>query len=127
VEVASKEQQNAIVQVNDTVNALDHKTQQNASIASEVNQIAVQTDQIADVVVQSAEEKEFKGKDTIKAKELAQYVVSSSSNSSVEKINTPISKPQVTSKPTVEKKTTSSQVLEKVVASSSDDDEWESF
>jgi methyl-accepting chemotaxis protein len=126
VEVASKEQQNAIVQVNDTVNALDHKTQQNASIASEVNQIAVQTDQIADVVVQSAEEKEFKGKDTIKAKELAQYVVSSSSNSSVEKINTPISKPQVTSKPTVEKKTTSSQVLEKVVASSSDD-EWESF
>jgi methyl-accepting chemotaxis protein len=134
VEVASKEQQNAIVQVNDTVNALDHKTQQNASIASEVNQIAVQTDQIADVVVQSAEEKEFKGKETIKAKELAQNVVSSSSNSSVEKINTPISKPQdnfltqqVTSKPTVEKKTTSSQVLEKVVASSSDDDEWESF
>ena len=65
VKTASKEQQEAIVQINDAINSLDRQTQENANIASEANQIAIQTDNIAKLVVQSADEKEFNGKDTV--------------------------------------------------------------
>ena len=69
VEGASKEQLIGIEQINDTVNQLDKQTQQNAMIASETNDIAKQTDTIAKLVVASADEKEFVGKNTVKAKE----------------------------------------------------------
>ncbi|MEA3498335.1 MAG: methyl-accepting chemotaxis protein [Campylobacterota bacterium] len=68
VESASKEQLSGIEQVNDSINALDQQTQQNANIASQTNSVAVQTDTIAKLVVSSANAKEFDGKDSVKIK-----------------------------------------------------------
>ena len=70
VESASKEQLSGIEQINDAVNQLDQQTQQNAMIASQTNSVAVQTDTIAKLVVSNANEKEFIGKDTAKAKNM---------------------------------------------------------
>ncbi|MEA2017495.1 MAG: methyl-accepting chemotaxis protein [Campylobacterota bacterium] len=71
VESASKEQQLGVEQINDAVAQLDQQTQANASIASETNDIASQTDTIAKLVIQNANEKEFIGKDSVKAREMS--------------------------------------------------------
>jgi len=68
VENASKEQLLGIEQINDAVNSLDQQTQQNASIANQTQEVAMQTDNIAKLVVSDANEKEFIGKDTVQAK-----------------------------------------------------------
>jgi len=65
VESASREQLVGIEQINDAVNQLDQQTQQNAMIASQTNDVAVQTDTIAKLVVSNADEKEFVGKNSI--------------------------------------------------------------
>jgi methyl-accepting chemotaxis protein len=70
IETASKEQQTGIVQINDAVNSLDKQTQQNASIANQTHNVAVQTDTIAKLVVSDANEKEFIGKSNVQAKDL---------------------------------------------------------
>jgi len=62
VENASKEQQQGIAQINDAVSNLDRQTQQNASIASDTQKIAMNTDSISKQVVDSANSKEFIGK-----------------------------------------------------------------
>ena len=59
---ASKEQEAGIVQINDAVSTLDQQTQQNASIASQTQDIALQTDSIAKEIVADAMKKEFIGK-----------------------------------------------------------------
>jgi methyl-accepting chemotaxis protein len=68
IETASKEQQTGIRQINDAIASLDKQTQQNASIAAQTNDVAIQTDEIAKIVVEDAERKEFEGKDSIKPK-----------------------------------------------------------
>jgi len=68
VESASKEQLQGIEQINDAVNSLDQQTQQNAMIASQTHDVAVQTDTIAKLVVSSANEKNFIGKDSVQPK-----------------------------------------------------------
>jgi methyl-accepting chemotaxis protein len=68
VEMASKEQLKGIEQINDAVNSLDQKTQQNATIASQTHDITVNTDNIAKLIVSNANEKQFIGKDDVKAK-----------------------------------------------------------
>jgi len=68
VETASKEQQRGIEQINDSISNLDRQTQEIASTASQTHDIAIQTDNIAKEVVTNANEKEFTGKDSIKAK-----------------------------------------------------------
>ena len=120
VETASKEQQMGIVQINDAVNSLDRQTQENANIASETNGIAVQTDNIAKMIVQSADEKEFHGKNQVKAKEIRV------SNAMPEKVQ---NNPSIPTKPAVTKpkNTNSSPKINKVIASTSNDDEWASF
>ena len=70
IEVSSKEQLNGIIQINDAVNQLDKQTQQNALIASQTQDIAILTDQIAKMVVDNTNQKEFTGKELVKAKEL---------------------------------------------------------
>jgi len=70
VEHSSKEQLQGIEQINDAVNSLDQQTQQNAMIASETKDVAVQTDKIAKLVVTNANEKEFVGKETVTAREM---------------------------------------------------------
>jgi len=67
VEKASKNQLHGIEQINDAISNLDKQTQQNASIASETYNIAVQTDNIAKFVVSNVDKKEFLGKDSVKA------------------------------------------------------------
>jgi methyl-accepting chemotaxis protein len=68
IQNASKEQLLGIEQINDAVNQLDQQTQQNAAVASQTHDVAVITDQIAKLVVSSANEKEFVGKNEVKAK-----------------------------------------------------------
>ena len=63
----SKEQLTGIEQINDAVNLLDRQTQQNATIATQTNDIAILTDKIAKIVVKDANSKEFIGKNEVKA------------------------------------------------------------
>jgi methyl-accepting chemotaxis protein len=63
---ASKEQEAGITQINDAVAQLDQQTQQNASVASQTHDIAVQTDIIAKEIVKDANDKEFLGKNDVK-------------------------------------------------------------
>jgi len=62
VESASKEQQSGIIQINDAINSLDSQTQQNAAIAADTNEIALETDKISKLILKNADEKEFEGK-----------------------------------------------------------------
>jgi methyl-accepting chemotaxis protein len=61
VENAAKEQKVAIEQINDSVNELDNQTQQNAKIASDTNDVATNTNNIALNIIKSVDEKEFIG------------------------------------------------------------------
>ena len=108
IQNASKEQLLGIEQINDAVNQLDQQTQQNAMVASQTHDVAVLTDEIAKLVVSSADEKEFKGKNEVKAKNIEKK----SSHDS--KANTYVKKEE-----TREKKVTSSAKHE--------DSDWESF
>jgi len=60
VEMASQEQRLGIEQINDAINSLDQQTQQNALIATQTHDVAVQTDDIAKMIVESVNDKEFK-------------------------------------------------------------------
>jgi methyl-accepting chemotaxis protein len=70
VEMSSKEQLQGIEQINDAVNQLDQQTQQNAMVSSQTNEIAITTDTIAKLIVQKADEKEFIGKNEVKAQKI---------------------------------------------------------
>lgn len=65
VEMASKEQQIGIEQINNAVAQLDQQTQENASVASATKDIANETQNIANTVVNNANEKKFEGKENI--------------------------------------------------------------
>ena len=69
IESSSKEQQSGIEQINDSVTSLDRQTQENAVISSKTKDVANQTNSIAKLIVTSADEKEFRGKDKVQAKE----------------------------------------------------------
>jgi methyl-accepting chemotaxis protein len=99
IEISSKEQLNGIIQINDAVNQLDKQTQQNVQIASQTQDIANLTDQIAKMVVNNTNQKKFIGKEQVKAKDI--------SNS-----------------PKVEKNEEKKTIHKKEVTS---DNEWESF
>ncbi|OCL87291.1 methyl-accepting chemotaxis protein [Arcobacter porcinus] len=62
IENSSKEQLIGIEQINNAINQLEIQTQENANIASQTRQIAVETDNIAQLVVDKVNEKEFLGK-----------------------------------------------------------------
>jgi len=121
VETASKEQQDGIVQINDAINQLDQQTQQNANIASQTKDVAVQTDEIAKLVVSSADEKEFLGKDSVKAKNISSKSVSKSIK--IQQANT--STPSKKNKQSVQQKQSTKAITP--VVSNSSDDEWASF
>ena len=114
IEGSSKEQLAGIEQINDAISALDQQTQQNAIIASQTYEVAVQTDTIAKLVVSNANAKQFIGKDEVKAKVLENSSTSTKS----------LGKPQISAKkPTINTKNDT-----KVISSNTkDDDEWASF
>ena len=72
IEMSSKEQLSGIEQINDAVTQLDRQTQQNAAVASQTHDVAVLTDEIAKLVVSNANEKEFEGKNEVKAKSIGE-------------------------------------------------------
>ena len=110
VEMASKEQLMGIEQINDAVTQLDQQTQQNAAIASQAHDIAIETDKIAKLVVSNANEKEFIGKDQVKSKK-SEFLSKNNKNETFKKIDI---------KPTKKE--------QKIVSNtSSNDSEWESF
>ncbi|MGJ0297978.1 methyl-accepting chemotaxis protein [Aliarcobacter cryaerophilus] len=114
IENASKEQLLGIEQINDAVNQLDQQTQQNAMIASQSHDIALSTDEIAKLIVQDANQKEFEGKNEVKAKdagikkEVKEHIIASTPKKIIK-----------TSKPNINST--------KEITSSSSNDEWESF
>ena len=113
IETASKEQQLGIEQINDAVSHLDQQTQQNASVASATKTIAVQTQHIAQDIVDDVDKKEFDGKHSIKAKEM-----------NVPKSNTQAS---ITTNKASIKSTPKTTNTIKPVVSNAKDDEWASF
>ncbi len=112
IQNASKEQLLGIEQINDAVNSLDRQTQQNAVVASQAHDVAVITDDIAKLVVINANEKEFVGKNEVKAKNI--NIKTNLSNNI--KTDYVISKKEQTKKETPT-----------IVSSKKDEDEWESF
>ena len=70
IEMSSKEQLTGIEQINDAINSLDQQTQQNAAVASQTHDVAMNTDTIAKLIVSNANEKEFIGKNEVKAKNI---------------------------------------------------------
>jgi methyl-accepting chemotaxis protein len=122
IQNASKEQLLGIEQINDAVNQLDQQTQQNAMVASQTHDVAVITDQIAKLVVSSADEKEFLGKKEVKGRSInvntkTTHSIPASSKTSV----------KTTSKPTVQKVVKSEPTNVVKPKPSKEDDEWESF
>ncbi len=114
VSAASKEQQAGIVQINDAVNMLDQQTQQNAAVASQTNDIAEQTSQIATTIVESADEKEFVGKHDVKARKINVKSRQDSTAPVRQNIKVKDTQPKVSPK-------------QNIVSDSSATDEWESF
>ena len=114
--MSSKEQLTGIEQINDAVNQLDQQTQQNAQIASQTHDVALVTDNIAKLVVSNANDKEFEGKNEVKAKSLN---IKKDSSYNVKTNEVVYQKaPQ---------KTTTTKVSAKTITPSNNNDEWESF
>ena len=84
IETASKEQLAGIEQINDAVIQLDRQTQENVSVSNLTHAIAEETDFIAKLVVSNADEKEFEGKDSAKAKVFEEHKQASTSKAPVE-------------------------------------------
>ena len=59
VEGSSKEQEARIIQINDTIGSLDHQTQQNANIASQTNNAAIEMDNISNRIEEEVNKKTF--------------------------------------------------------------------
>jgi methyl-accepting chemotaxis protein len=70
IKEASNEQLKGIEQINHAINELEHQTQQNAVVASQTQNVAIITDEIAKLVVSNANEKEFKGKNIVQSKNI---------------------------------------------------------
>jgi len=65
VDMASKEQQSGIEQINGAVTELDQQTQMNAAASLETQEIAISTQKLSLAIVNEANKKEFKGKNDI--------------------------------------------------------------
>ncbi|WP_320034254.1 methyl-accepting chemotaxis protein [Halarcobacter sp.] len=104
IESASKEQQSGIEQINSAINSLDKQTQENASIAMQTKDIAVQTENIAKEILIDADKKEFVGKEEVKARTLTKNTTNN-----------------------VAKKIEKNQDSKTIKATKSNDDEWENF
>jgi len=119
VEKASKEQQAGIEQINDAIGTLDKQTQEIAAIASQTHEIAFEEDQYAKQTVIKVNEKEFVGKENVKAKPLG-------IKKTVQTIEKPVI-PKYTKQETKVNNKIEKTPTQKIVSSNSDDDEWESF
>mgnify|MGYP003615998142 CR=1 FL=1 len=127
IEMSSKEQLSGIEQINDAVNELDRQTQQNAMIATEANDIAMNLDEVAKLIVEDANKKEFNGKTSVQAKNINTKRTSSNleiAKKEVKPLKKEKDKPNLSSKESENIKTKSKF---EVISDSSSNDEWESF
>ena len=62
ISISSREQRTSIEQINDVVNRLDRQTQNNASVATQTHDIAINTSNIAKRILETVNEKEFRNK-----------------------------------------------------------------
>ncbi len=62
ISLSSSEQRTSIEQINDVVNKLDRQTQNNASVATQTHDIAINTSKIAKKILETVNEKEFRNK-----------------------------------------------------------------
>jgi len=133
VESASKEQDIGIAQINDAISQLDQQTQKNASIAAETHDVALQTDKIAKLIVSSANEKEFPGKDSVKASKVSHMAHEPGehvSNSKQANVSTKSVKAKEAIKTVPKAKSsvaTPSKATLNEFTSNDSDSEWESF
>ncbi len=122
---ASKEQEQGITQINDAVTQLDQQTQQNALIASQTHDIAIETDAIAKEIVSDAKSKEFLGKNDAKARDNS---INHSSNDNTSHAKTQIKPKEVSKvKKELSSSTTKKETSKVITAQNHNDDEWESF
>ena len=125
VEIASKEQQNGIEQINNAITQLDHQVQQNAQVAADTKDIAVQTKDISGNILSDVDEKNFNGKNDIKKSTVTKNK-DSVDLSNIAKLVPTKSTVKSTPKTTVKAKNKSS--LNTIQAdTSSGDQDWESF
>ncbi|MBI3874130.1 MAG: hypothetical protein HY307_03915, partial [Arcobacter sp.] len=125
VEMASKEQLSGINQINDAVASLDQQTQRNAMIASQTHDVAVETDNIAKLVVSNANEKEFIGKNDVKARVLVKQ--NHMQTPTIKPVTASKSKPMIQTTTTNVVKATVQKAPIKPIVSNNSDDEWASF
>jgi methyl-accepting chemotaxis protein len=120
VSSASKEQMLGIEQINDAVTMLDRVTQENASEANSVAQIAEEVSVMAEELVNDANSKNFEGKHEIS------YAKKEPRKKEVNTFTQPVTPKQ--KKPILqETKMTQTNTQITPITSSSNDDEWESF
>ena len=124
VETASKEQLSGISQINDAVTSLDHQTQQNASIASQTQDVANTTSAIASKIIEDADKKEFNGKhDVDRRKKPLNPNFTGIEKRKIEKRLKEMNRSE-----SVEmNKTAKPPVSKEIIPDSSENDEWESF
>ena len=60
ISISSKEQKTSIEQINDVITKLDRQTQNNASIANQTHDIAINTSKIAKKILETVHEKTFR-------------------------------------------------------------------
>ena len=65
VSKTSKKQQSGIIKINEIVNTLKEQIQANTEVSLHANNVAIKTSDIANTIVDNANEKEFEGKDSI--------------------------------------------------------------
>ncbi|MCG3700158.1 methyl-accepting chemotaxis protein [Aliarcobacter butzleri] len=61
----SKEQQVGIIQINSAINILEQQIKANTEVSAQANNIAIKTSNIANTIVDTANQKEFEGKENI--------------------------------------------------------------
>jgi len=125
---ASKEQQAGIEQINDAVTTLDQGTQRNAAVASETAQIANATSQMAQAIVNEANEANFIGKGTVDVKKRVEKTESKPSPQYSAPTPAPVKERKPAPKREVRSVKAAAVAPKKIVsAQNSSDDEWESF
>ncbi len=120
VEIAIKEQQQGIEQINNAINSLDQQTQANAMVAAQTKDIANQTQSIALTIVADADEKEFEGKHNVKVKKYDGNVV-------VQQTTISKSQPKKAESNVSVKIDSKKEVKKDITSNTKDNDEWESF
>ena len=114
IDTASKEQRQGIEQISDAISSLDKQTQDNASIASQTQEIANETSIKANDLVEKADSMEFNGKRDIKLQSNTTKAISSTTTL-----------PKTVAKPP--KEPLKSPSIETVSSNVQDEDEWASF